>query len=194
MLPEDNDPPESDTSQPESIGLFQAGAGENEQDDQMISDYMQRLLSRDGSSEPSSAAAYQSSSTETESPQTFGSHYKPVDGYGQDKTADQAAKEDKNKEYAPRVRAPELDLSVMRDIANESARSAINRYSFKVWLHAAVVRWSVSIVAFITGVILLYWAQDFSTIAGFSVAQFFLVLAAREFTEVLRRPARAVAA
>jgi len=162
LLPDEDDLPESD---PQHRDLRQAAGtatGDSDQDDQMISDYMQRLLNRDGGHGQNSQPSLTIDAKDVAGRQ---SHYRTADGMGDDELHNESAKD---KEYAPRVRAPELDLSVMRDIANESARSAINRYSFKVWLHAAVVRWSVSFVAFFTGVILLYWAKNFSTIAGFS--------------------------
>ena len=55
-------------------------------------------------------------------------------------------------ELLPRAKPLPLDLDALRDVANQTARSAIERHTSRIWLQAAAGKWFGAAVALIAAI------------------------------------------
>jgi len=151
----------------------------DEEEDESINDYMARLLDRvrtgtDGSGEPKAcvpsvpAAPVSAPSAPPASEATDSPPQAP------------AAKTGEKGKLSPRAVVPEksVNLSAMRDLANLSARAAIDHHARRRLLGQAANKLLVAIVALATGAILfwIWWAKThdhvtlYAAVAGLVVA------------------------
>lgn len=62
----------------------------------------------------------------------------------------------------PRAKPLSLDLHALRDVANQTARSAIGRHTSRIGLQAAAGKWFGAAVALIAAIGLIYWSTQYS--------------------------------
>jgi hypothetical protein len=82
-------------------------------------------------------------------------------------------------EFMPRTVAPEAgsNLQVLRDVANTSARSAIDQHTRRGMERSATILWFVGIVALMVGGTLAAWSESLFTVPAFAALAAFLVSA-----------------
>ena len=143
---------------------FEENAGD-ENEDGDIQDYMARLLQRMGT-----GAARQGQSPESEPAARRKTELRP-------KTVPAPTRNNSEKvlapgEFVPRARAPEVvsNLQSLRDLANTSARSDIDKHRRRRHEALALLLWFVAIVAVAVGGTAFYWAMSLGifTMAGYS--------------------------
>ena len=59
----------------------------------------------------------------------------------------------------PRVQPPQVDLAALRDLANRTARLAIERHTSRIWLQAVLGKWFFATISVIVTGGLLYWMR-----------------------------------
>ncbi|MCA9212457.1 MAG: hypothetical protein KDB27_05300 [Planctomycetales bacterium] len=124
---------------------------ENVGGDDSIEEYMAQLLNRVGGKSPAPVV-------EAKKPQ----QKQPVQTIVEQAVSSASdVKEElpplRPEEFVPRTKQPQLDLSSMRSIANETARSDINRHLRKTNRRVLAMRWFMATCSFIAGGILLLW-------------------------------------
>ena len=99
-------------------------------------------------------------------------------------------------EFVPRTRPAPLDLGALRDVANQTARSAIERHTSRVWLQAAVMKWFMVAIALIVGGGLVYWSGRNLAIAriGLVIASLGAVVWSAQAAWLTQRSLRALLA
>ncbi len=149
--PEMSSQPSLEEGAPDAIPMRSASADVEEES---VEDYMAKLLQRIGGGA---------------SPETVRSAAKPAVRSAQPDESElppglRGSIEPENSEPLERKRRlpPELssDLAAMRELANQSARAAIDKHTHGRWVRAAVGKMTVSLTAIITGGFLLVVSPD----------------------------------
>ncbi len=129
-------------------------------DEFSIEAYMSQLLQRVGG-RPAESIPTESTppagKPATEQPVTKPQPTKPVEPVNADP------------ELTPRARPLPVDLGALRDVANQTARLAIERHARRLWWQAAAGKWFVVAVAMIAVCGLVYWAAHGKTPSGFGL-------------------------
>jgi hypothetical protein len=73
-------------------------------------------------------------------------------------------------DLGPRKRMPPIDLNAMRNVANETARVAIDRHSHRQSMQDAYLKWSLAAVSLLTGVGLSIWIRELFCLPTFGAA------------------------
>ncbi len=181
LLPEDEEEqPAAEPEQvlPEPAGPKPAREDEEEDKDESIDDYMAKLMNRVRgiTGEPSSPLAASQPGHSRRGERSGASESRAsgtMDGVGQsDSPADTpptlpiAPRKREPIELAPRAKAPEksIDLSAMRELANISAKTAIDRHSRRLLSYSITGKMMVTAVALMvsTALIWMWWAYETS--------------------------------
>jgi hypothetical protein len=78
-------------------------------------------------------------------------------------------------EIVPRAKPPKMDLNSMRSLANETAKSAIDRHSRAVQKQQTGVMWCIAICCFLAGGNLLFWTNKLGNVGILSAVVLFIV-------------------
>ena len=81
-------------------------------------------------------------------------------------------------DFKPMAKAPERDIAGMREVANQSARHAINQYARKVWLRRIILNWFVVVCLALASFSIMAWARFFA----FAGVMFAILFAATGYT------------
>jgi hypothetical protein len=128
-----------------------------EEDEFSIDDYMSKLLQRvGGRSEPRAVAAAPAAS---EKPV-------PLPKKAAPKTPQPSAKRPTS---AQRPKQQPLDLVALRDVANRTARLAIERHISRVWLQVAIQKWCFAAICAIATGGFAYWMRRYSWLSVFGL-------------------------
>ena len=131
------------------------GVPPRESDECSIDDYMSQLLQRVGGQ----------SGPPVEAPAAPAPIAKRAEPKAQPKVAAEVPTPANPSEFVPRTRPAPMDLGALRDVANRTARSAIERHTSRVWLQAAITKWFMAAIAMISLGGLVYWSGRNLTLA-----------------------------
>ncbi len=116
-----------------------------------IEDYMADLIQRVGGS----VASFAQSAREPRPPK------KPMPAVSRPSDAvEESAPEPPIEDFRPRVKQPTMNLSAMRDVANQTARVALDRHAHRQRIQDAYLKWSIAASSLILGTGLSYWAKS----------------------------------
>jgi hypothetical protein len=139
---------------PRDIGMAQPGPGGD--DDESIEDYMARLLQRVSGDDDSPAVSAPSTGIES-----VPSSAAPTSAVENAIPEPIQAEPGPQQEYVPRAQAPEQagKLEAMREVANMSARSAINTHTRMRGGKASHLRLDVALIAMVVGGVLQWMSS-----------------------------------
>ncbi|MEZ6118318.1 MAG: hypothetical protein R3C28_17365 [Pirellulaceae bacterium] len=81
-------------------------------------------------------------------------------------------------DFKPMAKAPESDIAGMREVANQTARNAINQYARKVWFRRIILNWFVVVCLALASFSIMAWARFFA----FAGVMFAILFAATGYT------------
>ena len=143
-----------------------AASAKEESDEESIDDYMSRLMQR-----------VRSTTTEPESPSRATQRPEPIRPSRETSSGAAAVEPSKPvsstmpqpnanepEQVQPRKRTPvkPIDLSAFRELANLSARSAIDQHSRRTLIHAMYSKLTVTVVAFVASIGLFWMWKEFA--------------------------------
>ena len=133
-------PPQADAGMPQSHSIGSAAPSGSGEMDESIEDYMNRLMARvRGNDSPESDASPEIADRQPITEAAVSWQPDPQDGQSSVEHAVVPKKIPVSKNYLPRSQAPEQsgNLSAMRELANQSARTAIATHAQSNWSAAA---------------------------------------------------------